>query len=661
MLSTSIKRTRTGACLVMLMGLLFGSGAPAGCDADSSAEGGKPVLSDLAHVAQAKDAKLATVFDDRLEFPSTSDFAGSLRDGDIVVSGYEGGFLRKVQKVETSGDKVVVRTEDASLEDVVVSGTLGTSAGPTAEGQSAPLDYHPLGTQDGSLDMSFSRDVSGMQLVKEDNLKVRVTSGTVNVQASLDLGLTYESGLQAAHAVASGQVEVDMEIEVEADLGGPIDRAVNLWTSPDVPIPLASFVACHGQLVIRGLLKINASGRVTLRMKETLQLDSRYGFFYTKDGGFEKVGDFNAQWQQGDPALGGMVDVDGKVALQGGVNVVFYPGHKIFGKLTGTKANVSLLAGPYARLEYSSSAPAPGWGLYGGVAVTATADASVLGHGFGPWKWDVYSNEQLLLPKADEAAPIDMGDCSDDKTDGTESDLDCGGGCSDCGAGAECLEDADCKTGACAGGACVPVTCQNGVMDASELGVDCGGPCLSCPGDGCTGSSECAQGNCADGICEESLSCYNEQQDESEDDIDCGGDCTPCPGGQVGLCENMELDDDEEDVDCGGLCPPCDGGGGSGAGGSGAGGSGAGGSGATGCDGEADCGACVSCADADPCSQAYADCVNIPECVCLYNCSGEQTCADQQCGDYSAGIDPFYALWGCEDCECTNTCGTTCQ
>ncbi len=42
----------------------------------------------------------------------------------------------------------------------------------------------------------------------------------------------------------------------------------------------------------------------------------------------------------------------------------------------------------------------------------------------------------------------------DGKVDGTETDVDCGGGCGPCAAGKACAKASDCATGACAGGTC---------------------------------------------------------------------------------------------------------------------------------------------------------------------------------------------------------------
>lgn len=633
----------------------------ASCGGDGSSGGvpaaSKPVLASNARVAEPADAQLATVLADRLVFPNNNTFAQGLKSGDIVVSGYEGGFLRSVQTVETKGTDLIVHTGDASLQDVVVTGTLGNTESVSASQQF----LHAQDTHDGTSNMSFTTALDGMQLGKADGLLATVKSGTVSVKGAVDVGFTYDHGVQEGHVVAGGQIDVDMEVEVDVSGDKAVDQTVELWHSIDVPLNLAAFVSCHSQFVVRGHLNVTASGRATLRVKQTLHLDSKYGFRFTRAGGFEKVGEFTPTWDQGEPTFGSSVDVEGRVDLQAGIEVVFYPGTKILGKLTGTQAKTTILAGPYARLKYASSDPAPGWGLWGGVAVTATADASIMGAGFGPWKWTPYENEQMLLPKADETAPIDGGDCADGKADGIESDADCGATCADCASGASCVDDSDCQTAACVGGVCSPATCQNGAMDAGETGVDCGGSCPLCAGDACQESSQCGQGNCTEGKCEAPLTCFDDVMNAGEEDVDCGGACSPCPQGQVGLCDDGQTDNGEEDVDCGGPCAPCNGGTG-GAGGAGGGGGGAGGAGgASSCDSAADCGACATCADAAMCSQEYSDCFASPDCVCLYDCAGDSTCADQKCGsDTSAGLPSFDAIWSCENCACPIKCGSPC-
>jgi hypothetical protein len=93
------------------------------------------------------------------------------------------------------------------------------------------------------------------------------------------------------------------------------------------------------------------------------------------------------------------------------------------------------------------------------------------------------------------AAPADR--CSDRVLDGDETDIDCGGSCGTCGAGAVCALASDCESGAC-DGHCAAPTCSDGRLDGFESDLDCGSPCATkcAPGKRCTVDLDCASGSC---------------------------------------------------------------------------------------------------------------------------------------------------------------------
>jgi hypothetical protein len=178
--------------------------------------------------------------------------------------------------------------------------------------------------------------------------------------------------------------------------------------------------------------------------------------------------------------------------------------------------------------------------------------------------------------------------CFDMRKDGTETDVDCGGGsCPLCANGQICLTDTDCASAFCSNGTCANVmgaNCADMRRDGSETDVDCGGGvCPLCAnGKKCLTDTDCASAFCSNGTCANVVAlCSDMRKDGSETDVDCGGpDCPQCADGQTcstptdcvgGLCTNgicgsidqktcndMRKNGSETDVDCGGgSCPLC--------------------------------------------------------------------------------------------------------
>lgn len=115
----------------------------------------------------------------------------------------------------------------------------------------------------------------------------------------------------------------------------------------------------------------------------------------------------------------------------------------------------------------------------------------------------------VLLIVASAGCPVAVvNSCEDGILDGTESDIDCGGSCSQCGLNRNCNRAADCLSGVCTGGVCVAAsatpTCTDGILNGTETDVDCGGAsCGACfDGRGCSVAADCISQNCNGGRCD---------------------------------------------------------------------------------------------------------------------------------------------------------------
>jgi hypothetical protein len=123
--------------------------------------------------------------------------------------------------------------------------------------------------------------------------------------------------------------------------------------------------------------------------------------------------------------------------------------------------------------------------------------------------------------------------CSDGVTNGTETDVDCGGtDCAPCANGGACLDAPDCESSICTDSVCVPPSCTDGVLNAMETDIDCGGPtCPGCPiGEMCTVGRDCEEGVCSVSVCA-APTCADGVANGDETDRDCGGPttCDRCP------------------------------------------------------------------------------------------------------------------------------------
>ncbi len=125
--------------------------------------------------------------------------------------------------------------------------------------------------------------------------------------------------------------------------------------------------------------------------------------------------------------------------------------------------------------------------------------------------------------------------CVDGKKSGNETDTDCGGGsCKPCATGEKCVAGPDCGSLVCLNAMCAAATCNDQMKNGQEAAIDCGGGnCPAClPGQSCLVGSDCASALCKNGVCQPA-SCTDQTLNGTETDIDCGGAaCPKCAEGK---------------------------------------------------------------------------------------------------------------------------------
>eukprot|EP01043_Picozoa_sp_COSAG02_P003812 COSAG02_NODE_96_length_37408_cov_9.762604_8_plen_3626_part_00 len=127
--------------------------------------------------------------------------------------------------------------------------------------------------------------------------------------------------------------------------------------------------------------------------------------------------------------------------------------------------------------------------------------------------------------------------CTNGVKDGSESGVDCGGGCGPCPAGESCTSLWDCESRSCVDWSTDPAVqnlrctdCSNGLKEDIEADVDCGvdAGCQLCNvGDTCSRDEDCNSLTCENGICvnlSPTSTCNDGTMGGSETCIDGGGD-----------------------------------------------------------------------------------------------------------------------------------------
>ncbi len=146
---------------------------------------------------------------------------------------------------------------------------------------------------------------------------------------------------------------------------------------------------------------------------------------------------------------------------------------------------------------------------------------------------------------------------------GGETDIDCGGppaGAPRCGDGKTCLTETDCASLSCKGGACQPPTSSDGIKNGTETDIDCGGGAPTnaprcATGKTCVETSDCDAAACTDAVCQAPTN-GDGIKNGSETDIDCGGGA-PTNAPRCATGKTCAETSDCDDVLCtGGVCQP---------------------------------------------------------------------------------------------------------
>jgi hypothetical protein len=316
-----------------------------------------------------------------------------LEVGDIVVGEANGGYLRQIVSMETSGWVVVARTVQASLEQVLVDG-----------GFFEVLDLD---------EARYTMDFSGTSLYSGSHggadVSVQLSEGVVDITPRLTLGAQFGwFRLKRADAILDLDFEADLELLAQISDSVHFDGEVPLgtWSYPFAfaagPIPVAGTL----EVQLSAGFETGAEAQATATVGVEADADVRVGGRY-RNGSWYFVNSKSFDAHRTGPDFDVQGDWDGKVWVRAEARVMLY-------KVAGPSFGVQ----PYLRGEAEAECYDLDWQFWAGAEADAGINLDVfvfeLEHSWGPWTWETEIGDgtiELPFPLGTECEDVGPAVC----------------------------------------------------------------------------------------------------------------------------------------------------------------------------------------------------------------------------------------------------------
>jgi hypothetical protein len=356
----------------------------------------EPVVADNVFVLPDDLAKAATVEPGRLSFPlPQADDLRARHAGDVLVSGYADGFLRRVKSIAIRPDAIVFEAPQAELTDAIVNGALDTTLVPAQGALRAqalrPQDFR---VEDRADLPTIDVNVDGNVLFEDKGkgLRIALSKASLALHPSIAFGFGIQDGkVTAMHAVANG--DFDAHVTVEASVEEALTRTgtTTIWTTPT---PLR-FVQLVGFVPVVEVVTISVDATYTLEASGKIKASA--GASFSRRGSFGvdyAQNKFSVSGEAGDPKItADGPSLEGSATLSAHVELT----PRIEVKLYGV-AGPTLTAGPSATLSQnvvgsadlaSCSLQLP-YSLEAAVRAKVGVDAAVFGHTLATFETTIY-------------------------------------------------------------------------------------------------------------------------------------------------------------------------------------------------------------------------------------------------------------------------------
>jgi len=324
-----------------------------------------------------------------------------IETGDIIISDKGEGLLRKVSSIQTSNNKTIVKTTDASLTDVIEQGSVEFESTLTVS-QIKSIDYHYKGVSLKNQNLKSTDqtqfnwninvvlyDNDGQSATTADQIKL-VGDFTCDwtVKAKIKIGLS--QGIKEINFGYESSEELDLELiaGLEYELEKKITLATVNFTPIIVTVGVVPVVFTPQLKIIAGVDGY-ANASITTGIEQSLSFNA--GILYTKDGGWNPYSEFDKSFNFQPPQLN--LNAGAEAYLKPELNIKVYA-----------------VAGPYVNLKLYSKLDAdllktPWWELYAGLNMNAGAKIEILDRFMVDFEIEDILTYEILLAQA-ESPPI---------------------------------------------------------------------------------------------------------------------------------------------------------------------------------------------------------------------------------------------------------------
>lgn len=306
-----------------------------------------------------------------------------VRHGSVLVSGRNGGFLRRVDGLSLEGDRVVVETQAAALSDVILIGL---------DWERTELEIAASDLQ-GAAREATTWDFGGTVLYEAgsgaNHVKVDIAEGSFTLDPTIDLGVDIDWAdwtrpwPKVEKAEASLLLESDLHVVVRGDAAGAFDRSGTV----DLYVVEKTFETRIGPVPVGGTLKLDVdllwqasgSGAADASVGADVSADLTLGARYL-DGDWENLSGFEFDATR----IGPEFHVEGQIEAEARLRVV--------GNLDlFERGSADVRAEPWLSGEAALACGNVEWAISTGVELDAALDYDVFGltgqHDFAPMAW----------------------------------------------------------------------------------------------------------------------------------------------------------------------------------------------------------------------------------------------------------------------------------